>query len=405
MPTDSNNKDSRQQTIEQLRELRLQEENLINDLLNNDGGLATKLQNWAQIVEELINSTDENYNFAVSYISTYIRRECFKRHLKFSHNVDRYLSEKYKNPNMVRIYHVTDKLEDALCPQVEDKSIEQFSLTELEFDHELLEKTDNEIDKLVMLINQKKEVIETEAARRGIKLNNQEYREPITKKQFRYDIPEYFGLAELNGQICEQGLRWANALYKFFTDKYVEYPTPIRQDAWKWANAIRVMANMQEAVNEDKWFGEYEHWFEREYCATIQSKHDAGNSTKFPTTLCANCSKDVSNDPKDCVKMVHWRPSPTGFRCPMCEGTAILGRENTREQVGDKAADVYRDATDVINYVPWYADVFLYYCKVVKVPEVGARKSAIAGEFSRSSMYGVDKQVVHVSEREKKGNA
>lgn len=397
--------DSRQQTEEQLNELRLQEQDLINDLINSDGGLATKLQNWAQIVEELINSADENYNFTISQISTYIRRECFKRHFKFSHHVDRYLSEKYKNPNMMRIYHVEDKLEDALCPQLGDKPIEQFSLTELEFDDELLQKTDNELDKLAMLLNQKREALKEEAARRGVKLNNIEYREPITKKQYRYEIPSYFGLAELNQEFCIQGKRWTAALDKFFDEKYPEYPTPVRQDVWKWANAMRVMANMQEAVNEDKWFGEYEHWFEREYCATIQSKHDAGNSTKFPTTLCAVCSKDVADNPKDCVKMVHWRPSPTGFRCPMCEGTAILGRENTREQVGDKAADVYRDATDVINYIPWYADVFLYYTKVIKVPEVGARKSAISGEFSRSSMYGVDKQVVHLQGKKAKPNS
>lgn len=396
MPTDN---DSRQQTAEQLRELRFQEENLINDLLNNDGGLATKLQSWAQIVEELINSTDENYNFAISYISTYIRRECFKRHLKFSHNVDRYLSEKYKNPNMVRIYHVEDKLEDALCPQSEDKSIEQFSLTELEFEHELLEKTDNEIDKLVMQINQKKEMVEAEAAKRGVKLNNVEYRPPITSKDYRYDIPDYFGLAELNEEVTNQGNRWIRALDKFFNHKYPERPAVVRQKAWKYANAIRTVANLYETVNEDKWSGDKSFWFEREYCAKIQSKHDAGNSTMFDTTLCANCSKDVANDPKDCVKMIHWRPSPTGFLCPFCKGYEVLDRENTREQVGDKEADVFRDATDVLNYMNEYPDVFIDYVENFKSPEIYARKAAIAGEFSRSSIGGVDKQVVHLQEK------
>lgn len=70
------------------------------------------------------------------------------------------------------------------------------------------------------------------------------------------------------------------------------------------------------------------------------------------------------------------------------------GRENTREQVGDKEADVYRDASDVLNHIPFYADVFISYVERVKSPPIYARKSAIAGPFSKSAIGGVDKIVV-----------
>lgn len=83
------------------------------------------------------------------------------------------------------------------------------------------------------------------------------------------------------------------------------------------------MANVQEVINEDKWSGDMSFWFDREYHAKIQSKHDAGNSTLFPSTLCKNCSKNVDEDPKDCVKMKYWRPSPTGYICSQCGGTEI----------------------------------------------------------------------------------
>ena len=135
-------------------------------------------------------------------------------------------------------------------------------------------------------------------------------------------------------------------------------------------------------------------WFDREYHANIQSKHDAGNSTMFPTTLCANCSKNVDEDPRDCVKMKYWRPSPTGYICGQCEGTEILLRENTREQVGDKEADVFHRASDVLNHIPWYADLFISYAERVKSPPIYARKEAISGPFSKSAIGGVDKLVV-----------
>jgi hypothetical protein len=387
--------DSRQQTEDQCRELILQEKNLITDLENNEGGLESKLQRWAQIVEELVNSANQNYNFTISQISTYIRRECYKRKFKFSHNVDRYLSEKYKNPNMVRIHRLEDKLEDTLCPQIEGKPLEQLSRLEMEFEKELIRKTRDEADKEIMRLNHKEEELDQEAIRRGYdEFGGEKIRDQISERDYRYDIPDYFGIDELNNEVILQGNRWIKALDVFFNKKYPDRPGHIRQEIYKWANALRVIANVHEVINEDKWSGDLSFWFDREYHAKIQSKHDAGNSTMWDSTLCHNCSQNIDEDPKDCVKMKYWRPSPTGYICGQCGGTKILDRENTREQVGDKEADVYRNAADVLNHIPFYADVFVSYVSNVKSPAIYARKAAIHEPFSKSAISGVGAQVI-----------
>jgi len=386
---------SRHQAQEQLNELRTKEQNLINELSSIDSNLGQRLQAWAQIVEELINCADDNYNFSISQISTYIRRECKKRHFRFASHVHRYLSEKYKDPNMVRIQHLEDKLEDALCDQIGRKPIKQFTKLELEFERELLHKTKFDIDKEQMRINHLIEDIDREAIRRGYDMiGGEKIRDQISERDFRYEIPDYFGLKELNEELRTQGNRWIRALDIFFNKKLPDRPGHIRQKVYQWANSIRVMANVHEIINEDKWSGDMSFWFDREYHAKIQSKHDAGNSTFFPTTLCANCSKDVDEDPHDCVKMKYWRPSPTSYICDQCGGVEILLRENTREQVGDKEADVFRDASDVLNHIPFYADVFISYAQADKSPPIYGRKYAISGPFSQSAIAGVDKLVV-----------
>lgn len=386
---------SRQQTAEELRELRLKEQDIISTLSTIDSNIGERLQAWAQTVEQLINHNDPDYNFAISQISTYIRQVSHKKKFRFAHNVNRYLSEKYKDPNMSRIHHLEDKLEDALCTQIEYKPVEQQTKLELEFERELLKKTKNDMDKEVMRINHLIEDIDRVAISRGYDMiGGEKIRDQISERDYRYDIPDYIGLKELNEQVTVQGNRWIKSLSIFFNKKYPDRPGHIRQRVYQWCNAIRVMANVTEIINEDKWSGDMSFWFDREYHAKIQSKHDAGNATFFMTTLCATCSKNVDEDPKDCVKMKYWRPSPTGYICGQCGGTEIKERENTREQVGDKEADVFHDASDVLNHIPFYADVFISYVESVKSPPIYSRKEAISGPFSKSAISGVDKLVV-----------
>lgn len=383
---------SRNAAEEQKRELRQQEASIIQDIITHSGTMKSKIQSWADVLEKRIEILD--CDFEVNQISTYITHKLIESNCPGVSHVRGYLPEKYKNQNMVRAEHVSEKLETAFSDPLDRKPIEQYSNLELEFDFENIIKTKNDNDKIQMLLNNRGEDLQREAVKRGIQLGGEKLRDQISCKDYRYDIPEYFGLKELNEEVVKQGNRWIKALDIFFNHKYPDRPAVVREKAWKYANAIRSIANLYETVNEDKWSGDKSFWFSREYWAIIQSKHDSGNSTMFPSTLCANCSKDVVENPKDCVRMKHWRPSPTGFICEQCEGTKILERENTREQVGDKEADVYKDAQDVLNYMTEYPDVFIDYVESFKSPEIYSRKIAISGEFSKSAIGGVDKIVV-----------
>jgi hypothetical protein len=386
--------DARQQTEDEKRELRRKQNDLIKEIVAHDGTMKDLVNQLAQSYEKSIELLD--CNFAINQISTEITRTLKSLGCSVASCVYQYLPPKYKNPHTKRVHEILDHMNlivDHTVPLHD--SIEHSSNSEIENSVQFVEKAKHLSDDVGTLLNNVKENLFREGLRRGMKeLAGEKIRDQISERDYRYEIPDYFGLEELNQEVINQGNRWANALIKFFNVKYKERPGHIRQDVYQWANSIRVMANVTETLNENKWSGDMTFWFDREYWATIQSKHDAGNSTMFPTTLCANCSKDVENDPKDCVRMKYWRPSPTHYICEQCGGTKILGRENTREQVGDKQADVYRDASDVLNHIPFYADVFVKYVERVKSPPIYSRKAAIRGEFSKSSIAGTDKLVI-----------
>lgn len=387
--------DSRTVDEEVKRKLISQENSLTDAIINHHGTMSQLVRDLALIIEQRININD--LDFAVSEISTYITRQLRQVDCPFADLVRRVLPDKYKNPELAgfgKIGAIFKQIEES-GGQLVRQPLGECSNGELESTLQFLKKAKNDCsDRLGTWINGKMAEVRAEALNRGINMDEETYRGPISSKDYRYDIPEYFGLEELNQEVVKQGNRWIAALSKFFNDKYPQRPAVVRQKAWKYANSIRTIANLYETINEDKWSGDKSFWFEREFYSIIQSKHDSGNSTMFPNTLCANCSKDVAEDPKDCVRMKHWRPSPTGFLCERCGGTEPMLRENTREQVGDKEAHVYRDAQDVLNYMPDYADVFIDYSINFKSPEIYSRKSAIAGEFSKSAIGGTEKMVI-----------
>ena len=155
---------------------------------------------------------------------------------------------------MARIYHLEDKLEDALCPQNGDKKLEDFSRIELEFERELLQKTKFDMDKEQMRINHRIEDIDREAINRGYdEIGGEKIRDQISERDYRYEIPEDLGLDYLNEQVTIQGNKWIKALNVFFNIKYPDRKGHIRKEIYHWCNAIRVIANVQEVINEDKW--------------------------------------------------------------------------------------------------------------------------------------------------------
>lgn len=393
--------DSRRQTEERINQIKAEERELINAISKHDGTMKEKIIRWAEIMEERLNLGDETCHYLVHQISTEITRVLRSIECKIADTVPQYLPDKYKDPNYAKWGKLRWHVDQVISTVELSQPIEQCSnsdlATLLEAEKQAKNKADDfvtEAKKVVSVHENRIWDIRREAMKRGMKkLMDEEYRDPISERDYRYEIPDYFGLKELNEEVTLQGNREIAALSKFYNEKYPECPATERQAAWKYANAIRVHANLIETINEDKWSGDKTFWFDREFWKEVQSAHKSGNSTMFPTTLCARCSSNVQEDPKDFHRMKYWRPSPTGYICDNCGGFDYLPRENSREQVGDKQQDVYRDAIDVINHMKNYPDVYLDWRTRFKNPGIYARKSAISEEFSKAS-FGKEKIVV-----------
>lgn len=383
----------------EIAELSIQQTQLVADILRGTIKRNEKILQLAQLIERRYELGD--FTLPISEICTYITRFFKDKDPSLAHNVRTFLPEKYKNLNQMRFNKLS-----SLINVIEDRAeserdrIEDFSRDDLlpASDHEKAEKnrTDDlatEVKKLITWRNDRLERVRSRALDLGINtLGDDSLRRPISERDYRYEIPPYLGYAELKGEFDRYTSRYIVAMQKF-KQKYLECPPPSRQEIYRDAHVMRSLGNVILAINEDKWSGDLSFWFDREYFKQTQSAHDAGNSTKFPTTLCKHCSRDVHLDPKDFHRMKYWRPSPTGFICDNCGGTEILPRENTREQVGDKEPNVLRDAADLLNHIPHYADMMISYRNRAKNPEIYARKYAISNEFRIASM-GKEKIVV-----------
>ena len=390
---------SRYTDEEQLRALRYQENILLEKIVNHEGTMKDLILKLADSMAARYELLDPCFppEFALSQISTEITRalRAQPEPCPVASCVRQYLPVKYKNANMARECDLIEKLNTIIehCGVPLHKKIEQCSHSELETLNEYIKKAKHLKDDIGTQLTSKEWEVRAEAVRRGINLGTDKLRDQISARDYRYEIPDYFGLEELNNEVILQGNRLLRAQDKFINQKYPQCPAVVRQDAYRYAHCFRVWANVFEDVIEDKWSGEDEFWYDREFWKEVQSSHKSGNSTFFNTTLCAHCSKDIKENPKDFHRMKYWRPSPTGFICDNCGGTKIYQRENSREQVGDKNPNVLRDAADLLNHAQYYSDIFIDWRKRFKSPEIYARKAAISEEF-RKAAFGKEKIVV-----------
>ena len=380
--------DSRQQTEERLRELRQQENNLLDKILNHEGTMKDLIIQIAESMEERYNLLDTALppDFTLSQISTSISRALAPNPISIL--VRRYLPEKYKNINMQRAAGLIDQLNSIIehCEHDVRKQLEECSNLAIETQVQFIDKAKNINDDIGTILNTKKETILQEAIRRGMReIAGEKIRDAITARDYRFEIPEDAELEELNQEVVTQ-LRRVIHEYEVFIQNFQEYPGYTKEDARKWGNAARTYANMMAIVNEKKWSGEVDFWLDRNYWKKAQSSHKSGNSTFFPTTLCAVCSKDIDNDPKDFHVTKYDKTSPTGYRCDNCGSTEIDDRFNSREQVGDKSPEIDRMASDIVNHLEYYVDIFKSWRIRSLNPAIYARKRAIANKFRDSSM-------------------
>ena len=379
--------DSRQQTEERLIFLRDTERALLDAIESNDGTMKEKITKLAQCMEERINLLDPMLSFAISDISTNITRVLRSLNLPVANKVREYLPDKYKNEQLAKWGKLASIAEKLLEGDLDGRlPIEQSSIGELETFLEQKQKAKNDLDKAITQLNNDIEDVRREAVRRGImELGKEKLRDAISARDYRFEIPEDADLEELNEEVVTQLKRVIHE-YEVFIENFIEYPGYTEEDARKWGNSARTYANMMAIVNEKKWSGEVDFWLDRNYWKKAQSSHKSGNSTFFPTTLCARCSKNIDEDPKDFHVTKYDKTSPTGYRCDNCGSTEIDTRFTSREQVGDKGPEVDRMASDIVNHLEHYVDIFKDWRIRSLNPAIQSRKRAISNEFRVASM-------------------
>jgi hypothetical protein len=381
--------DSRQVTEDKLRELRQEERDIYDNLQNHNETLKSKILRLAQVIEDRINLLDPMLpqELTVNQISSIISRQLRAYNVPFAPWVSEYLPEKYKNSNVHKhtklIIDLKSLIDESVSPM---ELIEQSSNIQLESLVQYIDRAKNINDDLGTLLNSRKEIALQEAIRRGIReIAGEKIRDAISARDYRFEMEGSATLEEWREEFRTQMRRVIHE-YQIFLDNYDEYPDYTEEDAQKHANSARTYANMMAIVNEKKWSGEVDFWLDRNYWKKAQSSHKSGNSTFFPTTLCALCSKDIDNDPKDFHVTKYDKTSPTGYRCDNCGSTEIIKRFTSREQVGDKGPEVDRMASDIVNHLEYYVDIFKDWRIRSLGPPIQARKRAIANKFRDSSM-------------------
>jgi hypothetical protein len=380
--------DSRQQTEERLRELRQQENNLLDKILHNEGSMKDLIIQIAKSMKERYELLDPALppQFALSQISTNISRALAPNPI--ADLVRRYLPDEFKNTNMQRPAALIDQLSSIIehCGQDVRKQIEQCSILEIETQVQFIDKAKNINDDIGTILNSKKETLLQDAIRRGMReIAGEKIRDAISSRDYRFEISQDATLTELREEFL---IQFSGVIDEYirFKENYLEYPDNVEEDCRKRGNSARVYRNMMHIVNEKKWSGDVDFWLDRNYWKKAQSSHKSGNSTMFPTTLCKRCSKDIDENPKDFHVTKYDKTSPTGYRCDNCGSTEIDTRFTSREQVGDKGPEIDRMASDIVNHLEYYVDIFKDWRIRCLNPTIQARKRAISNKFRIASM-------------------
>jgi hypothetical protein len=389
--------DSRQVTEDKLRELRQEERDIYDSLENHNETLKSKILRIAQVIEERINLLDPMLpkELSINQISSIITRQLRAYNMPFAHWVSEYLPDKYKNPNIHKHTKLIIDLKDLIDASVTPTElIEQSSNIQLESLVQYIDKAKNVNDDLGTILKNRKEIALQEAIRRGMKeIAGEKIRDQISCYDFRMRVPDNETLHWYNKQTSENLIATGEAISEFGRKDFLDFPPHDEEIAKRYTETSRIWRILFLTVKEKKWSGDIGFWMDRNYHQKVQSSHDSGNSTKYDSTLCAWCSRDIDNDPLDRHIMQYDRDSPTTYRCDNCGGTAVLDKGNSREQVGDKKEENDRFAEDIINHAPFYSELFGDWRKRWLNPTIYGRKRAIQEEFSIASM-GKDKTVV-----------
>ena len=362
------------------------EKTIINELTLRFGTITKKLNELADNIAERMDLLDPELDgLGKEQISIIITRKLKENNCEVV-DVYKYLPSKYRNKNLARIYDTADKIIEIggnLSPQLpEDCS--SFQLQEL---YDKYTEFKNVYDHAVSNINKSQEKIEFIALQKGFQLNGERFRRQISHTDFDEEAPH--AILEWAAQVRDNMIEWGETM-KVLAAKYYANPPFEIEEVKEDFQTTETYCMVFRSWKDYKATGDLLHAFERQYISDLHGKHAAGNSDKFPTKLCIECSNidDKNPDPDDYEIMTFDTTSKTHYRCMKCGGTDSIQRGMSREQVGDSQAVTMRKAQNVIRHVPLLGVMLHRWSQKYIQPKEDSRKEAISRFFSESAMAG-----------------
>lgn len=376
--------DSRQQTEEEKQNLRASERVIIDEITSNEGSIKSKALEWAQILERRRDLLDVDY--PVDQICTEMKRVLRSRGCKIADNLDHYLPEKYKDSaysKWGKLGAVAQALQEGRMPY--GQRLEQCSNPEMELIYERKQEMKNELDRSISQLNREIAQIEFVAYQKKFQLSGKKFRRPISEADFDEEVPKSIE------EIVEYNAELINDLgdgFKDISKKYAKSPPRVKEELEEDTLILETVLAVIQPLRDFKSTGDLVHAFERQYVSDIQSKHAAGNSSKFPTKICMKCSdiETLRADPE--FELMLFDPeSPSLYRCRKCKGTEPRRKGMSRENVGDRAAFLFNVAENTIKYLPLFGKLMSRLGTYVQRKE-DSRKDVIAPFFSDASISG-----------------
>jgi hypothetical protein len=374
---------AKEQTKQKLLNLQSTQNTILNEIVLRDGTIKQKLNELADIIAERIDLLDPGMEgIGKEQISTEIARMLREKGCSIANWVNDYLPPKYKNKNLVRIHESVDKIVEigtnVPCQLPEDCSSDQ-----LEQWYQANDKEANTLDTIRTRNIKVKEKLEFIAQQRGLQLGGYKFRREISHKDFDEEVPEE--LKELVQNNCDLLMSISNG-FKDIAEKYKVAPPRRIEELKEDYQVLYTFDSVFQPHHDFKSTGDSDHAFERQYISDMAGKHAAGNSDKFPTKLCAHCSKFETFDPDD-FEIMHWdHTSPTDYRCRKCGGVDTIMRGMSREQVGDRQAFIVRQAQNVVSHMPLFGVTLHRWVKYYIQPKEDSRKTVISQFFQDGSI-------------------
>lgn len=380
--------DSRQQTEEQLRELRREENQVLDEILNNNGTIKERVERWEQIIKRRLELGDPTLDksFTIEQISTYITRSLRASNCPTADIVYRYVSDDCKNQSYSK-WGKTGKtvqmLAEGQLPV--GYQLEDLSNTEMEVAYEKVLSAKDEFDRAISQLNKQRAQMEFIAYKKHFQLSGNKFRRAISESDFDEEVPK----------TLEEKVKYNAGLINDLGDglkdiakKYEKSPPMVEEELDEDTLILETVLAVIQPLRDFKSTGDIIHAFERQYVSQVQSKHAAGNSSKFPSKLCKNCSdiETLRGDP-EYELMLFDTTSPSLYRCRKCKGTEPRLRGMSRENVGDRTAVLWNAAENTVLYLPLFGKLMNRLGKRVQMKQ-DSRKDVIAPFFSDASISG-----------------